>query len=232
MPGSNVLDDIELIIEDIRGTGGGKPPSRDGDDDGGDDSGGQSGGERNPEPRRSPAKKYSTAIALAMLSILMFFMVLAAAFLVLRVENLRTWSGVRIPWVLWVNTLVLLCSSATLELARRKLQIDSLRGFRQLWALTTVLGVVFVCGQIVAWRQLAAQGVYLTSRLAGSFFYVFTALHAVHLFGGICALLYVGLRKFETARVSRSTAVEVTSYYWHFMDGLWLFLLALLYFGL
>jgi heme/copper-type cytochrome/quinol oxidase subunit 3 len=54
----------------------------------------------------------------------------------------------------------------------------------------------------------------------------------VHLFGGICALLYVGLRKFETARVSRATAVEVTSYYWHFMDGLWLFLLALLYFGL
>src|ERR1700693_195539 len=133
MPGTSVIDDIELIIEDVRG-GGGNPPSRRDDGDDGDDSG-NSGGDRKPEPGRSSAKKYSTAIALAMLSILMFFMVLAAAFLVLRVENLRTWSGVRIPWVLWVNTLVLLCSSATLELARRKLQIDSLRGFRQLWAL-------------------------------------------------------------------------------------------------
>ena len=121
MPGSNVLDDIELIIEDIRGTGGGKPPSRDGDDDGGDEGGGNSGGERNPDPRRAGAKKYSTAIALAMLSILMFFMVLAAAFLVLRVENLHKWSGVRVPWILWVNTAVLLASSATLELARRKI---------------------------------------------------------------------------------------------------------------
>src|SRR5260221_1785025 len=77
MPGSTVLDDIELIIEDIRGTGGGKPPSRDGDDDGGE-GGGNSGGERNPEPRRSGPKKYSAAIALAMLSNLMFFMVLDA----------------------------------------------------------------------------------------------------------------------------------------------------------
>ena len=231
MPGSTVLDDIELIIEDIRGTGGGKPPSRDGDDDGGE-GGGNSGGERNPEPRRSGPKKYSAAIALAMLSILMFFMVLAAAFLVLRVENLPTWSGVRIPRILWVNTLVLLASSGTLELARRKLQIDSLGGFRQLWALTTVLGLLFVGGQAIAWRQLVTQGVYLTSSQAGSFFYVFTSLHAIHLIGGICALFYVGLRRFESARVSRGAAVEVASYYWHFMDGLWLFLLALLYFGL
>lgn len=230
MPGTPVLDDIELIIEDIRGSGGRKPPSRDDDgDDNGD--GGNSGGERSPEPRRSSAKKYSTAIALAMLSILMFFMVLTAAFVVLRLDNLHSWAGIRMPWILWVNTVVLLASSGTLEMARRKLQVDSLRGFKQMWALTTFFGTVFVVGQVIAWRQLAAQGVYMTSRLASSFFYVFTALHAAHLVGGICALLYVGLRKFETARVSRFAAAEVTSYYWHFMDGLWLFLFALLYFG-
>src|SRR5437867_1807610 len=125
MPGTSVLDDIELIIEDIRGSGGGKPPSRDDDgDDGGD--GGNSGGEREPEPRLPSTKKYSTAIALAMLSILMFFMVLTAAFVVLRVDNLYSWSGIHMPWILWVNTAVLLTSSATLELARRKLQVDSL----------------------------------------------------------------------------------------------------------
>jgi cytochrome c oxidase subunit 3 len=166
-----------------------------------------------------------------MLSILMFFMVLTAAFVVLRVNNLHNWTGLRIPWILWVNTVVLLISSGTLELARRKLQIDSLSGFKRMWALTTVLGITFVVGQFVAWRQLEQQGVYITSQLASSFFYVFTALHAAHLLGGICALLYVGLRKFETAKVSRFVAAEVTSYYWHFMDGLWLFLLGLLYFG-
>jgi cytochrome c oxidase subunit 3 len=228
MPGTSVIDDIELIIEDIRG-GGGKPPSRRDDGDGGGDGGNTGGGK--PEPRRSSPKKYSTAIALAMLSILMFFMVLTAAFVVLRINNLHTWLAIRLPWILWVNTAVLLASSATLELARRKLQVNSLRDFKQMWALTTILGMIFLSGQVIAWRHLAAEGVYMTSRLSSSFFYVFTALHAAHLFGGICALLYVGLRNFEAAHVSRWVAAEVTSYYWHFMDGLWLFLLALLYFG-
>ena len=234
MPGTSVIDDIELIIEDISGSGGGKPPSRGGDGDDGGNHGGDGGnadGERRPEPRRSSSKKYSTAIGLAMASIVMFFMVLTTAFVVLRINNLHSWSAIRLPWILWVNTAVLLTSSATLELARRKLRIDSLRGFKQMWALTTGLGVVFLCGQVIAWRHLAAEGVFMTSRLASSFFYVFTALHAAHLLGGIVALMYVGLRKFETARVSRFVAAEVTSYYWHFMDGLWLFLLALLYFG-
>jgi cytochrome c oxidase subunit III len=230
MLGTPVLDDIELIVEDISGSGGGKPPSRDDDgDDGGD--GGNSGGEHDPEPHGSNTKKYSTAIALAMLSILMFFMVLTAAFVALRVNNLHSWTGIRMPRILWLNTAVLLASSGTLEMARRKLQLHSLRGFKQLWVLTLILGIVFVIGQVIAWRQLAAQGVYMTSRLASSFFYVFTAVHAVHLVGGICALLYVRLRRFETARIRRHVAAEVASYYWHFMDGLWVFVFALLYFG-
>jgi cytochrome c oxidase subunit 3 len=226
MPGT-VIDDIELIIEDIRG-GGGKPPSRDGDDDGGDEG---SGGERAPEPHRPNSKKYSTAVLLGMVSIMMFFLVLTAAFVMLRVSNLQHWVGIRIPGILWANTAMLLLSSATLEVARRRLRVEDAAGFRRMWALTTALGLLFVGGQVMAWWQLAAQGVHVTSQLAGSFFYVFTALHAAHLLGGVGALLYVGLRKFDGARVSRSLAAEVASYYWHFMDGLWLFLLALLYVG-
>jgi cytochrome c oxidase subunit 3 len=228
MAGTTVLDDLELIIEDISGGGAGKPPVR--GDEGGDGYGDGSGGGRS-WPQGPNTRKYSAAVALGMLSILMFFMVLTAAFVVLRVENLKSWSGIRLPWILWVNTAVLAASSATLEMARRKLLMDTISGFRRMWAVTTALGVFFIGGQVIAWRQLAASGVYFSSRLASSFFYVFTVLHAVHLLGGICALLYVGLRNFETARVSRAVAAEVTSYYWHFMDGLWLFLLALLYFG-
>lgn len=229
MAGISVLDEIELIIEDIRGTGG-KPPAG-GDDDSGRGDGGNGGRDRRPAPGVPNARKYSTAITLAMTSILMFFMALTAAFVVLRMNNLHKWSGFRLPWILWMNTAVLLASSATLEIARRKLQMDSVAGFKRLWALTTFLGTLFIAGQFIAWLQLTKQGVYLTSPMAGGFFYVFTALHAVHLLGGICALLYVGFRKFETARVSRFVAAEVTSYYWHFMDGLWVFLLALLFFG-
>lgn len=228
MPGTPILDDIELIIEDVHGTGGGKPPSRHGDD-GGDGEG--PGGGRTPDPRRPAARKYSTAVAVGMLSIVMLFMVLAAAFLVSKHNSLQPWTGFALPWVLWANTAVLLASSGTLELARRRLARDDARSFRRWWALTTLLGVVFILGQVVAWRQLAAQEAYATSRQARNFFYVFTALHAAHLLGGICALVAVGARRFDPARLSRAAAAEIASYYWHFMDGLWLFLLALLYFA-
>lgn len=227
MPGS-VVDDIELIIEDMRGNGGGKPPSRDGDDDGG---GGEGGGEHTPEPRRPNTRKYSTAVLLGIASITVFFLVPAVAFVVLRVTNLHNWIGIHLPGILWLNTIVLLMSSATLELARRKLRLDDATGFRRMWTLTTVLGMFFVAGQIIAWRQLAARGVYAASGLASSFFYLFTALHALHLLGGVFALLYVELHRFGAARISRSLAAEIASYYWHFMDGLWVFLLALLYLG-
>ena len=222
-----VLDDIELIIEDVHGNHGGKPPSRDGDDGGGDD-GGRDG---NAPERRPGSRKYSTAVAVAMLSIVMFFMVLTAAFLVLRTENLHTWAGIRLPRILWLNTCLLMASSATLEVARRRLNMDDSRGFHRMWAITAALGMLFVMGQVIAWRQLAAQGFYETSRMASGFFYVFTVLHAVHLLGGLCALLYVGWHNLDASRIGRPMAVEVASYYWHFMDGLWLFLLALLYFG-
>jgi len=228
MPGT-VVDDIELIIEDIRSSGGGKPPSRDGHDDGGGDEG--NGGEHAPEPRRENTRKYSTAVLLAMISISMFFLVPVAAFVVLRLGNLHSWTGIHLPGILWFNTVVLLASSVTLEVARRKLRVNDATAFRRMWALTTALGLAFVAGQVVAWRQLAVHGIYAASGLASSFFYLFTVLHAVHLLGGVCALLYVALHRFDRARVTRSLAAQITSYYWHFMDGLWVFLLTLLYLG-
>jgi cytochrome c oxidase subunit 3 len=229
MAGRSVLDDIELIVEDVHGGGGGKPPERGDDGDGGGEDGGER--ERWRKSGDSSQKKRSTAIALAMVSILMLFLAVTAAFVFLRLYSLRSWSSLRMPWILWVNTVVLLASSGTLELAQGNLRMGSLRGFRSMWALTVVLGTCFVGGQVIAWRQLVAQGVFMGSSLASSFFYLFTALHAAHLLGGICLMLYVGLCKFETLRISRHAAAELVSYYWHFMDGLWIFLLALMYFG-
>jgi cytochrome c oxidase subunit III len=226
MPGTSAIPDIEIIVEDIGGGGGGPiPPSGGGDDgEGGDD---ESKRRRNwsATPRR-----YSTAIALGLVAILMFFMALASAFIVLR-RGSGVWVTVHLPVVVWANTAVLLASSFTLEAARRRLSLADLRGFRKFWMFTTVLGFLFVAGQLVAWRQLVAQGVYIASNQASSFFYIFTGAHAVHLLGGVGALVYVSARKFGERDVSRSTAAEVASYYWHFMDGLWIFLLALLYLG-
>jgi cytochrome c oxidase subunit 3 len=224
MPGTTASPDEELIVDDIGGGGGGpKPPPGGGDDGDGDDNNRRRGWSATP-------RRYSTAIALGIVSILMFFMALASAFIILR-RGSNVWVTLHLPPVLWANTAILLASSFTLEVARRRLSLADLRGFRKFWLFTTVLGFLFVGGQLIAWRQLVAQGIYIASNQASSFFYIFTGAHAVHLLGGVCALLYVLARKFEQAEVSRSTAAEVASYYWHFMDGLWVFLLALLYLG-
>lgn len=225
MPGTIAPPDVELLIENPRGGGGGggKPP--DGGDDGDD-------GDRDryrPDGRPSP-RRFSTAITIAMVSILMFFMALASAFLVLH-HTSHVWVAVHLPWILWVNTAVLIGSSFMLERARVRLSLGDDRGFRKLWFVTTVMGFLFVAGQLVAWRELAAQGVYIASNQASSFFYIFTGAHGVHLLGGVGALLFVLLRNFERAQISKSLAAEITSYYWHFMDGLWVFLFALLYLG-
>ncbi len=159
----------------------------------------------------------------------MFFMALASAFLVRK--GSPDWVPVHIPWLMWVNTLVLLASSGTLELARKRLGRADVAGFQKMWLVTTILGVVFLAGQVVAWRMLVRQGIYLASNPASSFFYVFTGAHGVHLLGGVGGLIYVVRRDFEVAKVTRTVAAEVLSYYWHFMDALWLFLLALIYVG-
>ena len=226
MPGTTATPDIELIVEDIGGGGSGPPPPPGGGDDG---DGGSEERHRRNKPSPSP-KRYSTAIAIGIVSILMFFMALASAFIVLRRGN-DLWVSVHLPRILWANTLVLLASSLTLESARRRLFLADRSGFRKFWLATTVLGFLFVAGQLVAWRQLVAEGVYIASNQASSFFYIFTGAHAVHLLGGVGALLFVSFRKFEKTKISLPTAAEIASYYWHFMDGLWIFLLALLYLG-
>jgi len=221
MPDTTTRQGIQPAI--AKGNGGGSNITPPAGGDGGSDGG--NGGRNGP----SSAAKYYIGIAIAIVAILMFFMALASAFLIRKGNG--GWVPVRVPGLLWVNTAILLTSSATLEVARKRLAKSDASGFRKLWQATTVLGVLFLLGQVVAWRILAAQGIYLATNPASSFFYLFTGAHALHLLGGVCALLYVAWRNFDRAGLSLAVAAEVTSYYWHFMDALWLFLLALLVFG-
>jgi len=222
MPGTTAAQDAEIVVIDIGGGGGGTEPPAGGGGGGDSDKGGR--------PRKPPQGRYSTAIKLGMISILMFFLVPCTVFIVLE-QTSKAWVPLHLPKILWLNTAILLASSYTLEKARRRLLKADFSAFRILWRATTVLGILFLVGQVIAWLQLVASGLYIASNQATSFFYIFTAAHAVHLLGGIAALLYVAMRDFEKGKISRQTAVKITSYYWHFMDGLWVFLLLLLYFG-
>jgi cytochrome c oxidase subunit 3 len=160
----------------------------------------------------------------------MFFMALASSYIVRKGLG-NDWQRAPLPPVLWFNTAVLLASSVTIMVARRKLEKGEREEFRSWWWVTTGLGLLFLAGQIVAWRQLAARGMLLATNPSSSFFYLLTAAHGLHLAGGILFLFYVAFRAWKRSRISQVTAAELASIYWHFMDGLWIFLLVLLTVG-
>ncbi len=196
---------------------------------GGFDSG---GGGRGPDGPRGavPQRTYMTGLTMGMAAILMFFMALVSAFIV-RQGLSSDWRAFPLPPILWVNTAILLASSFTIEASRRKLAHGDRQGFRHWWFTTTALGLLFVAGQLVAWRQLVHAGVYLASNPSSSFFYVLTAAHGIHLVGGIVALIAIAYWNWDHARVARSTATQMAAVYWHFLDGLWIFLFLLLKLG-
>ncbi len=158
---------------------------------------------------------------------------------------LHDWFPVPLPRLLLINTGVLLISSVTMELARR--QAARKRALAQFvsvagasvnakeeisWlALTVVLGLSFLAGQWMAWRELAASGFYVASSPSSSFVYLLTGMHGVHLFGGVVALLTAGVTSLlRRSADSQLIAVDVTGWYWHFMAVLWVYILWLLEF--
>jgi cytochrome c oxidase subunit 3 len=154
--------------------------------------------------------------------------------LVVRQGAALDWHHLTLPRVLYLNTLVLLASSVTLEISRRRVAVFMGGGPRTFdlnpsrWLyVTLLLGVVFVAGQYAAWLQLRSEGLYLATNPNSSFFYLLTAVHALHVLGGLVGLTYV-LRKLHRVVLRRST-LDSFSYYWHFMGILWLYLLLLLW---
>ena len=194
--------------------GGGEPPHS-GDFDGG------SGG------RGASRRASLTGLMVLLAAVVMFFAALTSAFIVRRGLS-NDWEHTRMPRVLFLSTAVLLASSAVLELARRALKAGRRESFNRLWTAGSVLGVLFLACQYAAWLQLRAQGIYLATNPSSSFFYVLTAAHAVHLIGGVLALLYVSIQALRLRLgPGKRTAIDVTAMYWHFLDGLWLYLLIL-----
>jgi cytochrome c oxidase subunit 3 len=158
----------------------------------------------------------------------------------------RDWIPVTLPRLLLINTGVLILSSVFMELARRQIKgqaaltsaksapgVSVVDQIKIPWlSLTLVLGLAFLLGQWMAWRQLAANGFYVATTPSSSFVYLLTGTHAIHLMGGVLALLIAGIASLLRRSVAtRSIVVDVTAWYWHFMAGLWIYILCLLEFA-
>jgi cytochrome c oxidase subunit III len=174
--------------------------------------------------------KYRILMGLLIISVSMLFVALTSAY-IFRQANRANWRPLVIPTALWVSTGLILVSSISFEMARRALRRNRYEPFRNWLLTTTVLGLAFLIGQVIAWRQLGGQGLYLQSNPHSSFFYVLTGLHGLHLLGGIVALTYVSIAALRMRISARNrNTIEVSSLYWHFMDGLWVYLFVLLFF--
>jgi cytochrome c oxidase subunit III len=227
--------------------GGVPPPPVRGSGDGGR-------GDSDPDYGRR-LRRVRVGLAIGLTSVVMIFVSLTSAYIVRRGlptfddhtgTYIQDWIPVQLPLVLLlINTALLAASSLTAEFARRQItrqaalapvrsipgvSLGQESGFPWL-ALTVVLGLGFLTGQWLAWRELAERGFYLATSASSSFVYLLTAVHGVHLLGGILVLLYAATVSLLHKPVEgRRIVVDVTAWYWHFMFVLWLGIFALLWF--
>ena len=218
---------------------------------GGDDSGSNEDGRLSYRDR---LMRFRLGVGLGMISILMLFVALSSAYLIRQHSMVMTghgngvvhWQKLHLPPLLIFNTVLLLISSVTIEMARRRLvqrallaPLADIPGIRQErlrtlpWlVLTLTLGIGFLAGQVIAWKSLRPQGVFAAGDASSSFFYLLTGAHAIHLSVGLLALFFALFSDLFSWRLeTRCLVVDVTSWYWHFMAVLWIYIYGIMRFS-
>lgn len=203
------------------GSGQGGPPPVEFDEFGG------GGGGDNPEDRGQSRRNSLTGIVVLMCASVMTFCSFLSAIVVRR--GLGTdWRHVPMPPIFWWNTGLLLLSSLVLDAARRQLRKGRRVAFNWTWLAGTLMGAGFLAGQVMGWEKLLEAGFFIRGNIASSFFYILTWAHAAHAIGGLMALGYVAVQAFRfQLGPAKRTAVTVSVLFWHFLDVLWLALMAL-----
>ena len=201
-------------------------------------------------------RRYRLGLMIGLAAVVMLFVSFTSAYVVRQglasydaasQTYVTDWRPLSLPMgLLLLNTCLLLASSFTIEMARRAafaeaavLPVTEMPGIAKEqkrgvpWLpLTVILGLGFLSGQLMAWHELGRRGFYLASSPSSSFFYVLTGMHAIHLFGGVLALMYALAAVFRSRPLERRRiVVDVTAWYWHFMALLWLYIFALLKFA-
>ena len=165
---------------------------------------------------------------IGMAGITMFFAGLTSAYIVRKAEG--NWTEFILPDWFWYSTITIVISSIVLIIAKQKIKND--QSVFSLVLSVFVLGLLFSFFQLNGWEELTNQDVYLTgegSNVAGSFLYVLTLSHLVHLIGGLIALLVTAINaKRKKYSAANYLGLEITSIYWHFLSILWIYLFCFL----
>jgi cytochrome c oxidase subunit 3 len=192
---------------------------------------GDGGGEDRDRPVPGSSRQTSiTGIVVLMCASIMTFSAFVSAMVVRRGLN-NDWGHLGLPHILWWNTAILILSSIAIDTGRRLLRRNKRAAFNWFWSAGTLLGIAFLVGQAIAWKQLADRGFYLRGHPSSTFFYIMTWAHAAHVVGALAVVLYVEYRalRFQLGP-SRRTMVDVSAIFWHFLDVLWLGIMGLFFF--
>jgi len=173
------------------------------------------------QPLAMHPKKF--ALWLFIVSVVMIFASMTSAYIVRMSEG--NWLEFELPDIFWYTSIVIILSSISLHWAYLSAKKDSLDQLRIALLVTATLGVAFLVGQWYSWVALVDQDVYFVGNPAGSFLYVFTGLHAIHLISGVIFLIIVLISSLRFKIHSQNMAqMEMCTTYWHFLGGLWLYL--------
>ncbi|MCW2720889.1 heme-copper oxidase subunit III [Pseudonocardia sp.] len=167
---------------------------------------------------------------------LMFFAGLFAIYFTARAQNPpgNTWppapTQLDVPYAL-VVTIVLVASSFTCQFGVFAAERGDVFGLRRWYLLTLLMGTIFVLGQANEYRTLVEEGTTIPSSAYGTVFYLATGFHGLHVIGGLLAFIFLIIRtKLSKFTPAQATAAIVVSYYWHFVDVVWIGLFATIYF--
>ncbi len=167
---------------------------------------------------------YKFTLWVAIGSIVMMFAGLTSAFIVK--SNQTNFVEVNMPEVFWISTAVILISSITLQMALRSFKQRDMGRYRLLIGLTLLLGIAFIFLQWLGFQHLWEQKIRFRGAGAGQFLYVIFGLHALHVIGGLLAMIVMYIKAFAgRIKLYSSVPVEVMATYWHFVDLLWIYLL-------
>jgi len=176
------------------------------------------------EPKKPMAmhpKKFGMWLFLA--SVMMLFMSLTSAYIVRQAEG--NWVFFELPSLFYITSIIIIGSSVSMQWAFFAAKKDNQEMTKTMVLITTILGLLFLIGQFFGWKQLVAGSIYLVGNPSGSFLYILTGLHALHIISAIVFLLIVLISAFKGRIHSKNMAqVEMCTTYWHFLGGLWLYL--------
>jgi cytochrome c oxidase subunit 3 len=160
-------------------------------------------------------------------AVIMLFAAFTSAVIIRRESG--DWKPIYFPSFLLLNTMILIISSFTFEISKRKLRSLQEHGYHFWLGITVVLGFAFLGGQIYVWKLMEGQGYFLPTNPHASFFYLLTCLHGLHLLGGILWLVFLFFGTWQIKNFKSSlTSARLASTYWHFLTFLWIYLYCLL----